>query len=65
MTKAILPGMVVINKSTDVIHVVVSINAKEVHAISLDQLDYNQYESAEYVKFAREYFQFVVDHYCD
>ena len=57
--------MIIVDKGTDIIHVVIFVCTKEVHAISLDQIKYNQYESAEYVKFTKDYFQFVADHYCD
>ena len=65
MTKTILPGMIIVDKGTDMIHHVIAICVHSVHAISLDQIKYNQYESIEYVKFTKEYFQFVADHYCD
>lgn len=65
MTKIITPGMIIVDKGTDIIHVVIFVYTKEVHAISLDQIKYNQYESVEYVKFTKDNFQFVVDYYCD
>ena len=65
MTKIILPGMIIVDKGTDIIHVVIFVCTKEVYAISLDQIKYNQYKSIEYVKFTKDYFQFVADHYCD
>lgn len=65
MTKTILPGMMIIDKVHQAIDVVIFVCTKEVHAVSLDQIKYNQYESTGYVKFTKEYFQFVADHYCD
>ena len=65
MTKIITPGMLIVNKDTDMIHHVTAVCVQEVHAISLVKLTHNQYKIAGYVKFTKEYFQFVADHYCD
>ncbi len=65
MINAITPGMIIVDKGTDMIHHVIAICVHFVHAISLVKLTHNQYKIAEYVKFTKDYFQFVVDHYCD
>ena len=65
MTKTILPGMIIVDKGTDIIHVVIFVCTKEVYAISLVKLTHNQYKIAGCDKFTKEYFQFVADHYCD
>lgn len=60
-----MPGMMFIDKVHRAIDVVIFVCTKEVHAVSLVKLTHNQYKIAEYVKFTKEYFQFVADHYCD
>ena len=62
MTKTILPGMIIVDKGTDMIHHVIAVCTQDVHVISLVKLTHNQYKIAGHVKFTKDYFQFVVNH---
>ena len=65
MIKVIIPGMILTDKGTDIIYVVVFAGVEQIDVISIDQLEYNQRQSIEYFKFSRAFIQFMIDRYCD